>query len=155
MARDANRIWQVASYLSKPQFKDRQSVPPSDATQAQLRKLSIVAHLSQTLRAFGVEIGEQAWEKRVLVWMTLAHDNYLRPMQNNLGKSFPARYAVRADESWNTQERVSPQLTGIGTIPKNLVQPTRFCDMVDSTIKCDLPYDNVVPDVMVVTMLLS
>ena len=27
--------------------------------------------------------------------------------------------------------------------------------MVDSTIKCDLPYDNVVPDMMVVTMLLS
>ena len=37
-------------------------------------------------------------------------------------------------------------------IPKNLVQRTRFCVMVEPTIPCDLQYDNVVLDVMVATM---
>ena len=84
VTRDANRIWQVAPRMSDRQFRDRQRVPPPGADQAQLRKLLIVAHLSRTLRAFDVDIGEQAWEQRDVARMALAYDNYLRPMQNNL-----------------------------------------------------------------------
>ena len=86
--------------------------------------------------------------------MALAHDNYLRPMQNNLEEQFPERYALRADE-WETHSVYPRSPQSLKIIPKNLVQRTRFCVMVDSTIPCDLPYDNVVPDVKVVTMPLS
>ena len=46
-------------------------------------------------------------------------------------------------------------LQSFKSIPKNLVQRTRYCVKVKSTIPCDLPYDNIVPDVMVMTMTLS
>ena len=91
VVRDANRMWQVALFLSEPQFRDRQRVPPSKAGHAQLQKVSIVAHLSRNVRAFDVDIGEQAWERRVRNRMALTHDNYLRSMQNNLTKQFPEK----------------------------------------------------------------
>ena len=38
---------------------------------------------------------------------------------------------------------------------KEAIQRTGYCVMVDSTVPCDLPLDNVFPDVLVVTMPLS
>ena len=152
---NANCIWQVAPYLSEPQFKDRQRVPLSKADHAQLRKLSIVAHLLRALRAFDVKIGEQAWEKPVYARMALAPDNYLRPMQNNLADPFLERYTLRGGETWEFHSVYAHTLQSLEPIPKNLVPRTRCCVMVDSTIPCDLLYDNIMPDVMVVTMPLS
>ena len=99
VTRAANRIWQVAPRLNDRQFRDRQRAPPSSADQAHLRKLSIVAHLSRTLRAFDDENGEQAWEQRVIRRLTTAHNNYLQPMQNNLNEQFSARYSLQAGET--------------------------------------------------------
>ena len=82
VTRDANRIWHVAPRLDERQFRDRQRVPPLNADQVQLKKLSIVAHVTRTLRAFDVDQGEPAWEQRVVQRLTTAHDNYLRPMMN-------------------------------------------------------------------------
>ena len=79
VTRDANRTWQVVPRLNDRQFHDRQKVPPSSANQALLRKLSITAHQSRTLRAFDADTGEAAWEQRVVRRLTTAHDNYLRP----------------------------------------------------------------------------
>ena len=81
------------AYFGEPQFKVRQRIPPSNADQAQLRKISLAAHLLQALRAIDVEIEELAWEKRVHARMAMAHDNYLRPMPNN--HLFPERYTLR------------------------------------------------------------
>ena len=35
---------------------------------------------------------------------------------------------------------------------REAIQRTRYCVMVDSTVPCNLPLDNVIPDVLVVTM---
>ena len=95
VTRDANRIWQVASRLDERQFRDRQRVPPSSADQAQMKKLSIVAHVTRTLRANDADKGETAWEQRVVQRLTTAHDNYLRPMMNDLHAQCSARYSLR------------------------------------------------------------
>ena len=95
--------------------------------QVQLRKLSIFAHLWRSLGAFDVEIREQAWKKRVLARVALAHDNYLRPMQNFLEEIFPARYTLRAGEFWETHSVDPRTFQALKPIPKNLVQRTRFC----------------------------
>ena len=58
--------------MSDRQFRDRQRVPLSGVDLAQWRKLSIVGHLSRTLRAFDVDIVEQAWEQRVVARLALA-----------------------------------------------------------------------------------
>ena len=102
VTRDANRISQVAPRLSDRQFRDRQRVPPSSANQAQPRKLSIIAHLSRTLRAFDTDTGEPVWEQRVVRRLTTAHDNYLRPMQNDLSEQCNARYSLKPGETWET-----------------------------------------------------
>ena len=58
--------------------------------------------MSRTLRAFAVDIGEQVWEQRVVARLALAHDNYLRPMHNNLHEQFNARYSLQAGKTWET-----------------------------------------------------
>ena len=88
--------------------------------------------------------------------MALAHDKYLRLMQNNIHEQFPERYTLRAGETCETHSSVyTRSLESLKPIPKNLVQRTRFCVMMDLAIPCDLPYENVVSDVIVVTMPLS
>ena len=99
MTRDANQIWQVAPRLNDRQFRDRQRVPPSSADQAQLKRLSIVAHLSRTLRAYDTDIGEPAWEQRVIQRLSTAHDNYLRPMMNDLHEQCEVRYSLQQGET--------------------------------------------------------
>ena len=155
VTRDAHRIWQVAPRMSDRQFRDRQRVPPSGADQAQLRKLSIEAHLSRTLHAFDVDIGEQAWEQRVVARLSLAHDNYLRPMQNKVHEQFFARYSLQAGETWETHSVYPRCLVSLKPIHKNLIRRTRFCVMKVSTVPCDLPIDNIVPDVMVFNVTLA
>ena len=155
VTRDANRKWQVALRLAERQFRDRQRVPPSSADQVQLRKQSIVAHVSRTLRAFDADKGEPAWEQRVVNRLTTAHDNYLRLMMNDLHAQCSARYSLQQGETWETHGQYPRSLTVIQPISKNALQRTRYCVMIDSTVPCDLPFDNLVPDVLVVTMHLS
>ena len=102
-----------------------------------------------------MNIGEHAWEKPVYARMALVPDNYLRPMQNNLAEQFPERYTLRGGETWEFHSMYACSLQSLKPIPKNLVQRTRCCVIVDSTIPCDLLYDNIMPDVMLVTMPLS
>ena len=97
ITRDANRIWLVAPRLNERQFRDRQRVPPTSTQQAQLRKLSIIVHLLRFLR--DADAGEAAWEQRMINRLTAAHDNYLRPMQNNLHEQCSARYSLRPGET--------------------------------------------------------
>ena len=154
VTRNANRIWQVAPRLDERQFRDRQRVPPSSADQAQLKKLSIVAHVTRTLRAYDADKGETAWEQRVVQRLTTAHDNYLRPMMNDLHAQC-ARYSLQRGETWETHGQYPRSLKAIQPISKNALQRTRYCVIMDSIVPCDLPFDNLVPDVLVVTMPLS
>ena len=87
--------------------------------------------------------------------LTSAHKNYLRPMQNNLNEQLHSRYLLQANETWETHSVYPRSLEAIKPIPKNLIQRTRYCVTIDSTVPCDLPFDNTVPDVMMVTMPLS
>ena len=139
VTRDANRIWQVAPRLNDKQFRDRQRAPLSSADQAQLRKLSIIANLSRTLRAFDTGICEKAWVQRVIRRLTTAHNNCLRPMQNNLNEQISARYSLQAGETRETHSTFPRNLEALKPIPKNLIQRTRYCVMIDSTVPCDLP----------------
>ena len=155
VTRDANRIWQVAPKLNKRQYRDRQRVPPTSTHQAQLLKLSIIVHLSRTLRPFDADTGEAAREQRVIKRSTAAHDNYLRPMQNNLHEQCNARYSLRSGETWETHSQYPRNLKAMKPISKEAIQRTRYCVMIDPTVPCDLPLDNIIPDVLVVTMPLS
>ena len=152
---DANRICQVAPKLNDRQYRDRQRVPPTNTHQAQLRKLSVIVHVTRTLRPFDADTGEAAWEQRVIRRLTTTHDNYLRPMQNNLHEQCTARYSLRPGETWETHSQYPRNLKAMKPMSKKAIQRTRYCVLIDSTVPCDLPLDNVNPDVLVVTMPLS
>ena len=125
VTRDANRIWEVAPRLNEQQIRDRQKVPPTGANQAQLRKLSIIVHLSRTLLAFDADTGAAAWEQRVVRRLTTAHDNYLRPMQNDLHEQCSARYSLRPGETWETHGQYPRSLEAIKPVSKEAIQRTR------------------------------
>ena len=152
VTRDANRIWQVAPKLNDRQYRDHQRVPPTNTHQAQLRKLSVIVHVTRTLRPFDADTGEAAWEQRVIRRLTTTHDNYLRPMQINLHEQCKARYSLQPGETWETHSQYPRSLKAMKPMSKEAIQRTPYCVMVDSTVPCDLPLDNVIPDVLVVTM---
>ena len=146
VTRDANRIWQVAPKFNERQYRDRQRVPPTSTHQAQLQKLSVIVHVTRTLRHFDSETGEAAWEQRVIRRVTTTRVNYLRPMQNNLHEQCKATYSLRPDETWETHSQYPRNLKAMKPMSKEATQRTRYCD---------LPLDNIIPDVLVVTMPLS
>ena len=111
--------------------------------------------MSRILGAFDDDTGEAAWEQRVVRRLTMAHDNYLRPMQNDLHEQYSARYSLQPGETWETHSRYPRCLEAMKPISKEEIQRTRYCVMVDSTVPCDLPLDNIIPDVLVVTIPLS
>ena len=111
--------------------------------------------MTRTLRAYDADKGETAWKQRVVQRLTTAHDNYLRPMMNDLHAQCSARYSLQQGETWETHGQYPRSLKAIQPISKNALQRTRYCVMMDSTVPCDLPFDNLVPDVLVVTMPLS
>ena len=115
----------------------------------------MIVHVTRTLRPFDADTGEAAWEQRVIRRLTTTHDNYLRPMQNNLHEQCKARYSLRPDETWETHSQYPRNLKAMKPMSKEAIQRTRYCVMIDSTVPCDLPLDNVIPDVLVVTMPLS
>ena len=94
-------------------------------------------------------------EQRVRTKLYQGLDNYLRALQHHLTEQSPGTYVLRAGKIRETHGVYACSLQSLKLIRTNLAQRTGYFVMVDSTIPCDLPYDNVVPDVMVVTMPLS
>ena len=58
-------------------------------------------------------------------------------------------------DTWETHSRNPRCLEAMKPISKEAIQRTRYCVMIDSTVPRDIPLDNIVPDVLVVTMPLS
>ena len=90
-----------------------------------------------------------------VVWQQLMNDNYLRPMQNDLHEQCSARYSLRPGETRETLSQYPRSLEAIKPVSKEAIQRTRYCVMIDSSVACDLPLDNIIPDVLVVSMPLS
>ena len=111
--------------------------------------------MSRTLRPFDADTGEAAWEQRVIKRLTAAHDNHLRPMQNNKHEQCNARYSLRPGETWETHNQCPRNLKAMKPMSKEAIQRTRYCVMIDSTVPFALPLDNVITDVLVVTIPLS
>ena len=76
-------------------------------------------------------------------------------MKNDLHEQCSARYSLQSGETWETHSRYPRSLEAMKPISKEAIQCTRYCVMIDSTVPCDLPLDNIIPDVLVVTMPLS
>ena len=82
-------------------------------------------------------------------------NDYMAPLQHNITEQFPARYKLRDGETWEANARYARNIVTMKPLLKAAWQRARFCVAVDSTCKSDLPIDNLMPDVLVLTMPLS
>ena len=79
----------------------------------------------------------------------------MAPSQHNITEQFPARYILREGETWEANARYARNIISMKPLLKGALQRARYCVAVDSTCKSDLPIDNLMPDVLVLTMPLS
>ena len=108
-----------------------------------------------TLRPRDADMTEQAWEQRAREQLTATSNDYMAPLQHNITEQFPARYILREGETWEANARYARNVISIKPLLKGALQRARYCVAVDSTCKSDLPIDNLMPDVLMLTMPLS
>ena len=116
---------------------------------------SIATHLTRGLRAHNADLSEQAWEHCAAERLPRTRHNYLADMHNDLSEQFLAPYSLREGETWEAIARYAQHLTPLKAQLKSALQRARFCLIIDSTCRNDLPIDNLMPDVMVMTMPLA
>ena len=98
---------------------------------------------------------EQAWEQRAREQLPMTQNDYTAPLQRNITEQFPGRYVLQEGETWEANARYARNIIAMKPLLKNALQRMRYCVAEDSTCESDLPIDNLMPDVLVLTMPLS
>ena len=91
-------------------------------------------------------MSEQAWEQRAREQLPVTPNDYMAPLQHNITEQFPARYTLRDGETWEAIARYARKIISMKPLLKGALQRARYC------VAVDLPIDNLMPDVLVLTM---
>ena len=152
---DSKRIWMAAERLHPNMCAVRRRAPPTEADQKEVNRITIAAQITRVLRPRDADMSEQAWEQRARVQLPMTPNNYMAPLQHNITEQFPARYILRDGETWEANARYARNIVSMKPLLKAALQRARYGVAVDSTCKSHLPIDNLMPDVLVLTMPLS
>ena len=152
---DSKRIWMPAERLYSNICAIRRRAPPTEADQKEVNRITIAAQITRVLRPRDADMSEQAWEQRAREQLPMTPDDYMAPLQHNITEQFPARYTLRDSETWEANARYARNIVSMKPLLKAALQRARYCVAVDSTCRSDLPIDNLMPDVLVLTMPLS
>ena len=152
---DSKRIWMAAERLYANMYAIKKRAPPTEADQREVNRTTIAAHVTRLLRPRDADMTEQAWEQRAREQLPATPNNYMAPLQHNITEQFPARYMLREGETWEANARYARNIISMKPLLKGALQRARYCVAVDSTCRSDLPIDNLMPDVLVLTMPLS
>ena len=134
---------------------DQKESAPTEADQREVNRTTIAAQVSRLLRPRDADMTEQAWEQRAREQLPTTPNDYMAPLQHNITEQFPARYILREGETWEANARYARNIISMKPLLKGALQRARYCVAFDSTCKSDLPIDNLMPDVLVLTMPLS
>ena len=152
---DSKRIWMAAEHLYPSQCAIKKRTPPTETEQKEINRTTIPAQVTRSLRPRDANMSEQAWEQRAREQLPMTTNDYMAPLQHNITEQFPARYVLREGETWEANARYARNLRSLKPLLKAALQRARYCMAVDSTCRSDLPIDNLMPDVLVLTMPLS
>ena len=152
---DSKRIWMAAEHLYPSLCAIKKRAPPTDAEQKEFNRTTIPAQVTRLLRPRDADMSEQAWKQRAREQLPMTTNNYMAPLQHNITEQFPARYMLREGETWEANARYARNLRSLKPLLEAALQPARYCMAVDSTCRSDLPIDNFMPDVLVLTIPLS
>ena len=145
----------AAEHLYPSQCAIKKRTPPTETEQKEIIRTTIPAQVTRSLRPRDADMSEQAWEQRAREQLPMTTNNYMAPLQHNITEQFPARYVLREGETWEANARYARNLRSLKPLLKAALQRARYCMAVDSTCRIDLPIDNLMPDVLVLTMPLS
>ena len=129
--------------------------PPTETEQKVINRTTIPAQVTRSLRPRDADMSEQAWEQPAREQLPMTTNDYMAPLQHNITGQFPARYVLREGETWEANARYARNVRSLKPLLKAALQRARYCMAVDSTCRSDLPIDNLMPDVLVLTMPLS
>ena len=152
---DSKRIWMAAEHLYPSQCAIKKRTPPTETEQKEINRTTIPAQVTRSLRPRDADMSEQAWKQRAREQLPMTTNDYMAPLQHNITEQFPARYVLREGETWEANARYARNLRSLKPLLKAALQRARYCIAVDSTCRSDLPIDNLMPDVLVLTMPLS
>ena len=152
---DSKRICVAAERLYANMYAIKKSAPTTEADQKEVNRITIAAQVTRLLRPCDADMTEQAWEQRAREQLPATPNDYMAPLQHNITEQLPARYVLREDETWEANARYARNIISMKPLLKGALQRARNCVAVDSTCKSDLPIDNLLPDVFVLTMPLS
>ena len=144
---DSKRSWMAAERLYPNMCAIRRRASPTEADRKEVNRITIAAQITRVLRPRDADMSEQAWEQRP--------NDYMAPLQHNITEQFLARYTLRDGETWEANARYARNIVSMKPLLKGALQRARYCVAVDSTCRSDLPIDNLMPDVLVLTMPLS
>ena len=152
---DNKRIWMAAEQLYPSQCAIKKRTPPTETEQKEINRTSIPAQVTRSLRSRDADMSEQAWEQRAREQLPMTTNDYMAPLQHDITEQFPARYVLREGETWEANARYARNLRSLKPVLKAALQRARYCIAIDSTCRSDLPIDNLMLDVLVLTMPLS
>ena len=152
---DSKRIWMAAEHLYPSLYAIKKKAPPTEAEQREINRTTIPVQVTRLLRPRDADMSEQAWEQRDREQLPMTPNDYMAPLRRNVAEQFPARYVLREGETWEANARYARNLRSLKPLFKAALQRARYCMAVDSTCRSDLPIDNLMPDVLVLTMPLS
>ena len=141
----------AAEHLYPSQCAIKKKTSPTETEQKEFNRTTIPAQVTRSLRP-GTQICRSRLGNSVL---ESSCPQQLTPLQHNITEQFPARYVLREGETWEANARYDCNLRSLKPLLKAALQRARYCMAVDSTCRSDLPIDNLMPDVLVLTMPLS
>ena len=152
---DRKRIWMATERLYANTCAIKRRALPTEADQKEVNRITIAAQVTRLLRPRDADMTEQAGEQRAREQLPATANDYMAPLQRNITEQFPARYVLREGETWEANARYARNIISMKPLLKGALQRARYCVAVDSTCESDLPFDNLMPDVLVLTMPLS
>ena len=153
---DERRIWESAVIISPELLFENNMCPPSDEQHASLKKSSVSVFMSRPLRADHTPTNEPQWPGKATNMLPNTENNFLDALtiDHPRGK-VEERYFLRSGETFEVNPRCARDLEALLPMPKERLQRTRYALLIDSTFLKNIPIDNVLADVLVVTLPLS
>ena len=155
VANDAKPIWEAAEFFHTRMYAAKRRTPPDNTDQRFVAQYIIAAHVTRGLRAHNADMPEQAWEQRAAERLPRTRHNYLAAIQHDLSEQFPARYSLREGGTWEANARYARHSMSLKPQLKSALQCARYCVLIDSTCRSNLPIDSFLPDVLAITMPLA
>ena len=120
-----------------------------------MKKTTPSVFLTRPLRPDHTPPNEPTWLSRAMNLLPSVDDNYLDSLTVNLREQFEERYSLQAGKTYEVNGRYARDLEAQLLMQKERLKRARYALLIDSTFLKNIPIDNVLADVIVMTLPMS